>query len=1007
MKLAEHDLVMLSQLLDQALELPQAACEPWLERLAEPFVHLKPTLRALLARQWMSASDDVLSTLPTFTGVPALAPEASAPGEPGAAIGPYTLRQELGRGGMGTVWLAERTDGLVQRPVALKLPHLGLYGPQYAARLARERDFLAGLVHTNIARLYDAGISALGQPYLAMEYIAGVSLTDYVETHGLSVRSRLALFQQVLRAVQYAHTHLVVHRDLKPTNILVTADGDVKLLDFGIAKLVSDGAAQETALTQLGGRACTPDYASPEQIAGQPISTASDIYALGVVLYELLTGARPYKLPRASRGALEEAILHADPPRPSQAVTDAARTPACGLTTKHLAKALRGDLDTIVLKALQKSPEQRYGTADAFAQDIERYLHGHAVLAQPDSVWYRGKKYLWRHKGAAGAVTAVLLALVGGTGLALWQAAHARQQAQLATREARTAEAVQAFLEDIFRTNTVNQPDPTKARQTTARELLDIGAKKIEGALADAPAAKLKVLKTLAQMYDSLELRDTRLGLLRQRVQLIKGLDGANPLAVAEALVELGNAANRADRRTEAAQALAEAAQLLDASHDWTSLTRARLEVELARLYRVSALRRAHAHADKGIQLLRALPPSRHLPLALYIKAAIDNTTGDYATAAATATEALALTRALVGKTNHLLPYVHQELGKAQAGLEDLTGAEEHLQRALHVAQTLTGADSVTTVQMAHTWGDFLRRTARLRDSLPVLERATQVALQLAAAGDTSNNPPMAVLNYGRALIAYGRVEAGLEVLQQVPAMRQQREPLPDLQASWCTQRAAGLIELGQYAEAQALLAEAATRLRDLGRDQTPLANAQVALQTKLLLVTGRHDEASHAFAAFHVTDAPPGTISRAQLEQQLTQAKLRLAQGDIAASLALAAEAHAQITASPLRPSLTLLERWATLVMGQASLRLGRPAEAVPLLTQAVAVSAAVFDPTSLALADAYRVLAEGVLALGDRPHATALLAQAQAIHAAHPAIGSHYTAPLHALAARLTALP
>jgi tetratricopeptide (TPR) repeat protein len=282
-----------------------------------------------------------------------------------------------------------------------------------------------------------------------------------------------------------------------------------------------------------------------------------------------------------------------------------------------------------------------------------------------------------------------------------------------------------------------------------------------------------------------------------------------------------------------------------------------------------------------------------------------------------------------------------------------------------------------------------------------------QAALRLAAAGDTSTNPPAAVLSYGRALIAYGRVEAGLEVLQQVSSMRQQREPLPDLQASWCTQRAAGLIELGRYAEAQALLAEAATTLRALGRDQTPLANAQVALQTTLLLVTGHPDEASHAFAAFHVPNAPLGTLSRPQLEQQITQAEIRLAQGDSAAGLALASEAHAQITASPLRPSLALLERRAVLIGGQAALRLGRPVEAVSLLSQAVTLSAAVFDPTSLALADTYRVLAEAELTLGDYQHAAALLAQAQAIHAAHPEIGAHYTSPLRTLAVRLAAYP
>lgn len=723
MLLTERDWAMLSQLVDHMLALPEAEHTAWLAGLAEPLRRFTPMLRAMLARQQLPGSDDVLSTLPSFTGAPAFLPEAGESAGPGTAIGPYTLCQAVGQGGMGTVWRAERTDGLVQRPVALKLPHPGLRGPQCASRLARERDCLAGLVHAHIARLYDAGITAHGQPYLAMEYVEGVSLTDYAETGNLSLPSRLALFQQVLHAVQYAHTQLVVHRDLKPSNILVTADGDVKLLDFGIAKLVHNGTTQDTALTQRDGGACTPAYASPEQIAGQPISTASDIYSLGVVLYELLTGSRPYTLQRPSRGALEDAILHADPPRPSQAVLHAARVPMCGLTTTQLAKVLRGDLDTIILTALHKSPAQRYGSADALAQDIARYLHGYAVLAQPASLWYRGKKWLRRNAYATGAAGAVLLALLGGSGMALWQAAQARQQARLATQEARTAEAVQAFLVDLFRTNTINQPNPTQARHTTARELLDIGAQKIESALAEAPEAKLKVLKTLAQMYDSLELRDTRLRLLRQRLQLTKTLYSPNAPAVAEALIELGNAAYRGGQRTEAAQALAEAARLLDASRDFTSLIRARLEVELARLSRTRDLRQALAHANQGIDLLRRLPPSRHLLLGLYIKATICNTTGDYATAAATATEALARTHTLAKPANHLLPHIYRELGKAQAGLDDVAGAETHFQQALQVAQSLTGADSLTTLQMTSTWGDFLRRTARLRDSVAVLAR--------------------------------------------------------------------------------------------------------------------------------------------------------------------------------------------------------------------------------------------------------------------------------------------
>ena len=268
---------------------------------------------------------------------------------------------------MGAVWLAERIDGLIKRPVALKLPHPPHYNSHLRERFARERDILASLVHPNIGKLFDAGVTEAGQPYLGLEYIEGATITEYCDGMGLPVRNRLELFLQVLEAVQYAHSRLVIHRDLKPSNILVTSERQVVLLDFGIAKLLTDGKAKETELTQRGGAALTPDYASPEQIIGQAISTASDVYSLGIVLYELLTGERPYKLTRDSRGALEEAILAADPRIPSQVVTDQAKAERRGSTPKKLAHTLAGDLDTIILKALKKRPGDRYPTVNAFA----------------------------------------------------------------------------------------------------------------------------------------------------------------------------------------------------------------------------------------------------------------------------------------------------------------------------------------------------------------------------------------------------------------------------------------------------------------------------------------------------------------------------------------------------------------------------------------------------------------------------------------------------------------
>src|SRR6185436_14101596 len=324
---------------------------------------------------------------------------------PGDLVGPYRLVRELGAGGMGAVWLAERADGLIQRSIALKLPHLVTpRRAELAERMAREREILAALDHRNIAKLFDAGLTAEGQPYLALEYVEGVPIDQYVRGAGdaaaLPLEQRLRLFLQVAHAVAYAHGKLVVHRDLKPANILVTANGGVRLLDFGIAKLLDDGEARATQLTRLSGGAFTPEYASPEQILGEPLTVASDVYSLGVVLYELLTGTRPYRLKRDSLGALEEAILQAAPARPSE------------IAPPELRKALRGDLDTIVPKALKKNPAQRYATVNAFAEDLACYLQDRPVQARPDSSTYVLRKFVARNRLAVGASAATLLVIV-------------------------------------------------------------------------------------------------------------------------------------------------------------------------------------------------------------------------------------------------------------------------------------------------------------------------------------------------------------------------------------------------------------------------------------------------------------------------------------------------------------------------------------------------------------------------------------------------------------------
>jgi eukaryotic-like serine/threonine-protein kinase len=435
----------ISQLLDEALELDPPAREAWLVRLAQREPQTAVLLRQLLAEQ-AAAPELIIDPAAFLRSLTDAGDEALV----GRRFGPYRVLSLLGRGGMGSVWLAERVDGLFSRQVALKLVAAALLGQVVLERLAREREILGSLTHPNIARLLDAGFAEDGQPYLALEYVEGVPLTQYCDERRLAVPARLQLFRQVLGAVQYAHARLVIHRDLKPSNILVSADGQVHLLDFGIAKLLTEGEAKETQLTQLGGRALTPDYAAPEQILGAPITTAADVYALGVMLCELLTGERPYRLKRDSRGALEEAILQAEPAAPSQLPPSAAAAEFRGTSAKRLAKTLQGDLDTITLKALKKSPQERYATVDAFGEDIGRYLRGEPVRAQRDSALYRTVKFVRRHWVGIGVAGALILTLASGLAATSYEAHVAAQQ-----RDA----ALQAQLRSLTQTSAARLKD--------------------------------------------------------------------------------------------------------------------------------------------------------------------------------------------------------------------------------------------------------------------------------------------------------------------------------------------------------------------------------------------------------------------------------------------------------------------------------------------------------------------------------------------------------------------
>lgn len=499
----------------------EAATLPALERAA--FIHgacgdddeLREELNSLLR-----AHDQTSGPLDVAPPFAVDEPGTSEHVEPaGTLVGPYRLLRPIGAGGMGSVWLAERSDGTLKRNVALKRPHVSWIGSP-AGRMAQERDILAGLEHPNIARLYDAGVTAEGQPYLALEYVEGVPITQYCVAHQLPTRRRLELFLQVLEAVRYAHTHLVIHRDLKPSNILVALDGRVHLLDFGIARLLDQNAPNDAG-PQFA-TALTPDYASPEQLRGAPISTASDVYSLGVVLYELMTGVRPYRLAsQRDAAALTNALAQVEIRPPSEAVTDAA-----------LKRGLQGDIDSIICKTLQREPSGRYTTAEALIADIARHLRDEPVSAQPDRVGYRLRKFFLRYRWQSVSATIAVVALVAGTGVALWQAHAARL-------EAARAEQVKSFVLSFLDSA---DSDSGAGLATTAVDLLQAAGKRVESELAGRPAIAAELMTAIGYGLIGQNRAEDATALLEKAIELATQANGPEDARTVEAQVVYGEA---------------------------------------------------------------------------------------------------------------------------------------------------------------------------------------------------------------------------------------------------------------------------------------------------------------------------------------------------------------------------------------------------------------------------------------------------------------------------------
>ena len=557
---------------DRALELTPDERPGFVERCARDDSALAAELQAVLAGAEVESSLDMPAAEFAAPIMKHLAGGERAAAAPQAVFGVYRIIRELGRGGMGAVYLAERSDQQYEKLVALKvLPPWSASDARRMQRFLDERQILAALDHPDIARLMDGGITADGLPWFAMELVDGVPIDRYCDEHSLSIDGRLELFSRVCDAVQYAHRNLVVHRDLKPANILVTEEGRVRLLDFGIAKLLDDDAT-ESELTLTGEQLLTPLYASPEQLRGAAVSTATDVYALGVLLHVLLTGRYPYQLASWQHHDVARAVLEQDAVRPSASVLRTGSAPrgdarastpdqaaaARGTTPARLRRRLHGDLDAIVLKAVEKDPSQRYGTAERLEADVRRHLEGLPVSARAGSRSYYARKFLRRHRVGTGVVAGVTLLVLGFTGVTAVQSARIRAQAERIAVERDKAMNIAGFLTRLFQGTRRNTSD----RGVTARQYLDSATTRIDRQRIPDPEQRAQLMVEMARAYLALDLPVPARALAEGSLALRRRRQPRTAIDVAESSRILGDALLAEGEAGAAETAFAQAAAL-------------------------------------------------------------------------------------------------------------------------------------------------------------------------------------------------------------------------------------------------------------------------------------------------------------------------------------------------------------------------------------------------------------------------------------------------------------
>lgn len=694
----------LSVLLDELIELEPPARARRLDEVEAIDPALAAELRKLIALE---------EDRPDFLAESVVDASLFSP-QPGQSIGPYQLERPLGEGGMGQVWLATRADGLYQRRVAVKLLRPGLGDAGLRQRFTRERQILARLGHAHIARLLDAGVSSDGQPYLALDYVQGQPITQYAQQLGLPLRQRLELFLQVCAAVSHAHANLVVHRDLKPSNILVTPAGEVCLLDFGIAKLLDEPQDGSPEITGTGTRAFTLYYAAPEQLRNGVITTMTDVYALGVVLYELLVGRKPYDPARDSDAAWEEAILMADPVRPSQAAYRLARE-RDDPNPRRLARELSGDLDNILCRALAKEPEDRYVSVEALAQDLHRHLEGEPVQARPHSLGYRATKFARRNSVPLVVGGLVAMVMLGAVVFLTWQT-------RIALQEAARAQAMQDFVIALF-----EDTEQAGDGGLDARALLDAGVRRADTELRNQPQARAELLGLVARLRQGLGDDRQALELLDRQADILGTLSGSAPARLGvESAALRGRSLRSLDQAEVCVRALVP--WLPVAQQQAAAAPRAAAEFlsQLGRCHRELGGRevardlfgRALALRNQGDES-KVLQAESRADLAGLLA-----DEGRYEEAVRGLREALGLLREAGGDRNALGVEVWRELGRYQHALGDPVEGESSYRQALQITLDRFGLNHPLTTAVQQPLGGLLLDLGKLGEANQLLRSA-------------------------------------------------------------------------------------------------------------------------------------------------------------------------------------------------------------------------------------------------------------------------------------------